>query len=79
NIDAYRGQYPARASTLFIFVLDNIAAVDVTGPLEVTVRTTRPWVSFPSFLYSSGRLGIIGQAQLDDAENCGRNLIGTGP
>ncbi|HEY8526068.1 MAG TPA: ABC transporter substrate-binding protein [Acidimicrobiales bacterium] len=79
NLDAYRGEYPARSSLLFSFVLQDIETVEVTGPLEVTVTTSRPWVAFPSFLYSSGRLGITGQAQLDDAENCGRNLIGTGP
>jgi peptide/nickel transport system substrate-binding protein len=45
----------------------------------VKVTTTRPWPSFPSFLYSSGRLGMTAQAQLDDTETCARNLIGTGP
>jgi peptide/nickel transport system substrate-binding protein len=79
NLDAYRGVYPARSSLLFSFVLQDISTVEATGPLEVTVTTTRPWVSFPSFLYSSGRMGISGQAQLDDAEHCGSNLIGTGP
>jgi peptide/nickel transport system substrate-binding protein len=79
NLDAYRGQYPTRSSLLFSFVLQDISTVEATGPLEVTVTTSRPWVSFPSFLYSSGRMGMSGQAQLDDAENCGENLIGTGP
>ena len=79
NLDAYRGQYPARTSLLFIFVLQNIAATEVVDPLTVKVTTTTPWSSFPSFLYSSGRLGITGQAQLDDAETCSSNLIGTGP
>jgi peptide/nickel transport system substrate-binding protein len=79
NLDAYRGQYPARSSLLFSFVLQDIESVQVTGPLQVTVNTTRPWVSFPSFLYSSGRLGITAQAQLDDPDHCGSRLIGTGP
>jgi peptide/nickel transport system substrate-binding protein len=79
NLDAYRGAYPARSPLLFTFVLQDVESVEATGPLEVTVNTRRPWVSFPSFLYSSGRLGITAQAQLDDAQNCGRNLIGTGP
>jgi len=79
NLDAYRGQYPARTSLLFIFVLQNIASTEVVDPLTVKVTTTTPWSSFPSFLYSSGRLGITGQAQLDDAETCSSNLIGTGP
>ena len=79
NLDAYRGQYPARTSLLFIFVLGNIASTEVVDPLTVKVTTTTPWSSFPSFLYSSGRLGITAQAQLDDAETCSSNLIGTGP
>ena len=60
-------------------MLGDIAAVDVVDPLTVQVTTARPWPSFPSFLYSSGRLGIIAQAQLDDPENCATDLIGTGP
>jgi peptide/nickel transport system substrate-binding protein len=79
NLDAYRGAYPARAPLLFTFVLQDVTAVEVTGPMQVTVSIDRPWVSFPGVLYSSGRLGMSGQAQLDDAENCGRNMIGTGP
>jgi peptide/nickel transport system substrate-binding protein len=79
NLDAYRGTYPGRTSLLFSFVLQDIADVVVDGPMTVRVVTSRPWVAFPSFLYSSGRMGIIAQAQLDDAEACGRNLIGTGP
>jgi peptide/nickel transport system substrate-binding protein len=79
NLDAYRGQYPTRTSLLFIFVLKDIAATQVVDPLTVKVTTTRPWPSFPSFLYSSGRLGMTAQAQLDDTETCARNLIGTGP
>jgi peptide/nickel transport system substrate-binding protein len=79
NLDAYRGQYPGRTSLLFQFVLANIAHVDVVDPLTVRVTTDLPWSSFPSFLYSSGRLGIIAQSQLDDAENCATDLVGTGP
>src|SRR4029453_9938748 len=79
NLDAYRNQYPGRTSLLFQFVLQDISDVTVVDPLNVKVTTSRPWASFPSFLYSSGRMGMVGQAQLDDAEGCARNLIGTGP
>ncbi len=79
NLDAYRGQYEGRAALLFIFVLDNIDTVEATGPMEVTVTTKVPWVAFPAFLHSSGRLGITAQAQLDDPDSCDRDLIGTGP
>ena len=79
NLDAYRGQYPARSSLLFVFVLQDIDTIDVLDDLTLVVNTKRPWVSLPSFLYSSGRLGISGQAQLDEVEDCGGNMIGTGP
>jgi peptide/nickel transport system substrate-binding protein len=81
NLDAYRGAEGghARSPLLFLFVLDNIESVEVSGEKDVVVTTKVPWVAFPAFLYSSGRLGITAQAQLDDTEGCSRNLIGTGP
>jgi peptide/nickel transport system substrate-binding protein len=85
NLDAYRGQYKDAAGNLirqpllFLFVFQDIASVDVVDPLTVSVTTSRPWVSFPAYLFSSGRLGMAAQAQLDDAENCDENMIGTGP
>jgi peptide/nickel transport system substrate-binding protein len=79
NLDAYRGQYPGRSALLLLFVFANVAATEVVDPLTVKVTTRTPWSSFPSFLYSSGRVGMMAQAQLDDAENCAKNLIGTGP
>ena len=79
NLDAYRGAYEGRTPLLFSFVFEDIESVDVTGPMEVTVTTARPWTAFDSYLWSSGRVGMVAQAQLDDAENCGTNMIGTGP
>lgn len=79
NLDAYRGQYPGRSALLFLFVFQNIDTISVEGPLTVEVTTLEPWAAFPSHLYSSGRVGMVAQAQLDDAEDCGGNLIGTGP
>jgi peptide/nickel transport system substrate-binding protein len=79
NLDAYRGAYPARKPLLFVFVLDNISDVAVVDPLTVQVTTKSPWPAFPAYLHSSGRLGMIAQAQLDDPATCDRNLIGTGP
>lgn len=78
NLDAYRGKYPKRQSLLFQFVLSDIASVDVVDPMTVKVTTTTPWPAFPAFLHSSGRLGIIAQAQLD-SDKCATDLIGTGP
>jgi peptide/nickel transport system substrate-binding protein len=82
NLDAYRGAEGdhARSPLLFLFVLDNIDTVTADDAARtVTVTTKVPWVSFPAFLYSSGRLGISGQAQLDDTETCNTNMVGTGP
>ena len=79
NLDAYRGQYPTRSPLLFTFTFANIASVDVADPLTVTVTMKEPWVAFDAYLYGSGRVGIMGQAQLDDTQSCDRNLIGTGP
>ena len=79
NLDAYRGKYPARKPLLFLFVLQNIESVDVVDNLTLTVTTKTPWPAFPAYLHSSGRLGMMAQAQLDDPATCDKNLIGTGP
>jgi len=88
NLDAYRGYvgprdeenpHPTRSPLLFLFVMENIDDVQLSGDKDVVVTTKVPWVAFPAFLYSSGRLGITGQAQLDDTESCNTNLVGTGP
>jgi peptide/nickel transport system substrate-binding protein len=78
NLDAYRGTYPARHPLLFTFTFNNIQSVDVVDPLTLTVTTKEPWKAFPWFLWGSGRVGMMGQAQLD-SEQCNKDLIGTGP
>jgi peptide/nickel transport system substrate-binding protein len=78
NLDAYRGTYPNRTPLLFTFVFSDVQSVDVVDPMTVSVTTKRPWVAFPWFLWSSARLGMMGQAQLDST-SCNRDLIGTGP
>ncbi|MEZ5267391.1 MAG: ABC transporter substrate-binding protein [Microthrixaceae bacterium] len=78
NLDAYRGEYGAR-SPLFLFVFDNVASVDVVDDSTLTINTSTPWPALPAYLYYSGRVGIMAQAQLDDPETCDSNLIGTGP
>ena len=42
------------------------------------VATKVPWTAFPSFLWSSGRLGIMAEAQMKTPD-CNTKLIGTGP
>jgi peptide/nickel transport system substrate-binding protein len=84
NMNAWRAKYPNEASPLYPalllrFVYQDVADVQATGPLTVVVTTSRPWAAFPSYLYTSGRTGIVAREQLDDPDNCARNLIGTGP
>jgi peptide/nickel transport system substrate-binding protein len=79
NLDAYRGVYKGRSPLLFIFVFNAyIKNTKVVDPMTVEVDTV-PWSAFPAYLYSSGRLGIMAQAQLDDKSTCASKLIGTGP
>ncbi|HMS87656.1 MAG TPA: ABC transporter substrate-binding protein [Acidimicrobiales bacterium] len=80
NLDAYRGRYPNRSSTLFAFALDNIESVTTVDEMTVRVTTVVPWVAFPASLYSSGRLGILSQSQLDaPVSACETEPVGTGP
>jgi len=79
NLDAIRGEYPARKPLLLRFVYSNIASVDVVDDSTLTVTTKTPWPALPAFLYYSGRVGIMAQAQLDDPGTCDTKLIGTGP
>ncbi|MGH9272355.1 MAG: ABC transporter substrate-binding protein, partial [Ilumatobacteraceae bacterium] len=79
NLDAYRGAYEGRSPVLFRFILEDISAVEVVDELTVRVDMTAPWSTFDAHLFSSGRLGMMAQAQLDDPDTCDRQLIGTGP
>jgi peptide/nickel transport system substrate-binding protein len=76
NLSAYLGQYPPRRPDLFPLVFANIDTVTIVDPKTVKITTKKPWVALPTYLAT---IGIMGQAQLDDAENCSRNMIGTGP
>ncbi len=80
NLDAYRGTYPARhrRSCSALVFGPYIKSVDVVDPLTVNVTVAQPWPAFPSYLWSSSRLGIMAQAQLDSTD-CAKDLIGTGP
>ncbi len=80
NLDAYRGKYTQhRHPALFVFVFLNIKDVTVVDKLTVKVTTNTPWPALPAYLFGSGRIGIMAQAQLDDDKTCGTNMIGTGP
>ena len=76
NLDAFVGRYPPRAGTLFPIVLANIDTVTVANPLTVVITTKTPWPALPSYLAT---LGIMGQSQLDDKDDCDSQMVGTGP
>lgn len=86
NIDAYRGAYidangdKPRNSLLFRIVFEPIEEVVADNEDTVTVKMSQPWVAFDAALYSSGRMLVVAQAQLDaDQETCATKPIGTGP
>jgi peptide/nickel transport system substrate-binding protein len=73
NLDRFR------RGTLFQFVFPDVTDISVVDPMTVRVTTGRPWVAFPSALWSTGRLGMAAPEQLNDESTCSRNPIGTGP
>lgn len=86
NLDAYRGEYELadgskpRNSLLFRIVFKPIEAVEVVNETTVTVKMNQPWVAFDAALYSSGRMLVVAQKQLDaDKDDCATEPIGTGP
>lgn len=79
NLDSYRGKNPDISSSLFSLVLRTITDVTVTDPTTVVVKMSAPWVAFPAYLFSFGRMGMMAKAQLTDNQTCPSKLIGTGP
>jgi peptide/nickel transport system substrate-binding protein len=73
NLDQFR------RGTLFQFVLADVSDISVADPMTVRVTMSRPWVAFPSALWSTARMGMAAPEQLNDAASCPRNPIGTGP
>jgi peptide/nickel transport system substrate-binding protein len=81
NLDAYRGApgAPNASPDLFKIYLGFISDVSVADPMTVKVTLNTPVAQFPSFLYSTGRMGIMAPAQLTAADQCSTKMIGTGP
>lgn len=79
NLDSYRGKNPNISSLLFSLVLKTVTDVTVTDPTTVVVKMSSPWVAFPAYLFSFGRMGMMAKAQLTDNQTCPSKLIGTGP
>ena len=73
NIDAWV------KGILLSVVFNNVESTAVTAPDTVVVTMKEPWVSFPAFLWTSGRTAVAAPAQLNDTETCDTNMIGTGP
>jgi peptide/nickel transport system substrate-binding protein len=80
NLNAYAGKYPKRKPLLFVFVFQDVDNISAKDAKTVVVKTKKPWIAFPWFLWSSSRLGIMGRTQLDgSATDCANKLVGTGP
>jgi peptide/nickel transport system substrate-binding protein len=79
NLDAFRGEIEGVRGPLFPIVFAPISSVDVVDDLTVTVTMSIPWVAFDATLWGTGRIGMSAPAQLNNADTCTENLIGTGP
>jgi len=80
NLDAYRGAPGApNSGPLFAKTFDFVTDVAVVDPLTVTVTLNRPVGAFRSYLFNSGRMGIMAPSQLNAGEDCSTKMIGTGP
>lgn len=80
NLDSYRGAPGApNSGPLLAIYFKFIEDVQVVDPLTVQVTLNTPVADFPSYLFSTGRLGIVAPAQLNAGEDCSTKLIGTGP
>lgn len=73
NIEAWR------KGLLLNFVFQNVSDVSTPDDMTVVVKTTKPWVAFPWYLWATGRTGIAAPAQLNNDSTCDTNMIGTGP
>jgi peptide/nickel transport system substrate-binding protein len=80
NLDSYRGAEGApNSGPLFSIYFQFIEDVQVVDPSTVQVVLNTPVTDFPSYLFSTGRLGIMAPAQLNAGEDCATKLIGSGP
>jgi peptide/nickel transport system substrate-binding protein len=80
NLDTYRGSpsgVSAAEGPLFTIYLGFVQDVSVVDPMTVSVTLKTPVADFPSYLYSTGRMGMMSPAQING--NCSTNMIGTGP
>ncbi len=80
NADAVKANFEEfRKGALFSFVFTNIADERVIDPLTVAIDMKVPWIAFPWYLYSTGRLGIVAPNSLKDKTTCSNHPVGTGP
>jgi peptide/nickel transport system substrate-binding protein len=68
-----------RKGALFAFVFTNIADEQIVDPLTLNITMKVPWVAFKSYLFSTGRLGIVSPNSLKDPVACANHPVGTGP
>jgi peptide/nickel transport system substrate-binding protein len=73
NFEAYR------RGRLFAFVFTNIVDERVVDPLTIAIDMKVPWIAFRSYLFSTGRLGMVAPKSLADLGSCAKRPVGTGP
>jgi peptide/nickel transport system substrate-binding protein len=81
NLDNYRGaEGSVNSGPLFTIILGKIISdVQVVDPTTVKVVMSTPIADFASFLYGTGRFGIMAPEQINAGEECATKMIGTGP
>ncbi|MEX2268203.1 MAG: ABC transporter substrate-binding protein [Acidimicrobiia bacterium] len=81
NLDTYSGEpgAPQSAPLFSSFLQKLLVSNDIVDDLTVLVRLTQPMPQYPSYLYGTGRFGIVAPAQLNLGDECATTMIGTGP
>ncbi len=81
NLDTFSGQdgAPQSAPLFSSFLKPLVIGNEIVDPLTVKVTFNQPMPGYPSYLYGTGRFGIVAPAQLNAGDECATNMIGTGP
>ena len=79
NLDSYRGAKPEHQLGAVLPGAQDHHRRHGDRPVTVVVHLSAPWVAFPAYLFSFGRMGMMAKAQLTDNQTCPTKLIGTGP
>jgi len=81
NLDTYSGQpgAPQSAPLFASFLKPLVVSNEIIDPLTIKVTFTQPLPGYPSYLYGTGRAGMVAPAQLNLGDECATRMIGSGP